>query len=297
MLTKETFKISFVIPHINFVGLRKTLTTIRENLYSHNVGKVILIDQNPSGYQDVDDLVDIHVRTKNLHFAKACNMGMKLANDSRFICCLNDDCEMIHPKAIEGIVETFNRYNTAVGVNFGSPRNPSYSGGPPVDHKDFPYKEKWTEEDYDKLVNEIFNGWIYDGICTFGTVFDMEKLNKVVGVIPDKCWFDERFQISGGEDMDLNLRAYVSGFRMLGSELAGCYHFWYSSKREGEDKCGVKYDGDTLDKKWVKEFNGRIIKPNIFSDYEYNDTKEKVYVNGELLKVKIEDVPQNIIRE
>lgn len=242
-------KIDFIIPHLNYSGLRKTLETIRNKTPKENVGKIILIDQNSEGYQQVDDLIDIHIKIKNQGFARANNLGIRLS-DAEFVACWNDDCEVIHPKWIQGIEETFRRYGNALCVNPASPRNPSYSGGPPVDDPLFIYKEDITEEEYDKLVTELGKGFVVDGICMFAPIFRRELLERVKGVIPGKCWFDEAFFPGGGEDYDLNRRAYLSGMRCLGTNLSYIYHWWYKTKRPDTGKEGVKYD-NYFNQKWL----------------------------------------------
>ena len=241
MLTKENFVVDFVIPHLNYKGLRKTLETIGKNTPKENVGKIILIDQNPDSYQQVDDLVDIHIHIENQGYARACNLGIRLS-DANFVACMNDDVEIIHPKWIEGIIETFNRYSTALCVSPSSPRNPSLPGGPIVNHPGFSYKEEFTEEDYDKMVNKIGQNHIIDGICMFFPIFKRDILEKIKGVIPGKCYFDENFYPGGAEDYCLNRRAYLSGYRCLGSGLSFCWHWWGETRHPITGKTGVKFD-------------------------------------------------------
>lgn len=255
-MTSKEFKMDVVVPHLNYEGLYKSLKALREHTPPENIGKVILIDQN-STYQKVDEFVDIHIYTKwNFGFAKAMNMGIRLS-DADFVLCMNDDVEMIHPKWIGGIVETFNRYGKqALGVNPSSPRNPRASGAEPIYAKGWDYKEKYTEEEYDRMVKEVGKGHIIDGICTWATIFNREKLDLVRGSIPGKCWFDEWF-FSGGEDYDINRRGYMTkrkendfkGYRMLGTGLSFAIHHWYSTKNEkGEAK--VKHCGRLWPDKW-----------------------------------------------
>lgn len=247
--TKEEFVFDVVIPHLNFSGLRKTLETLRSKTPSYNIHSVILIDQNPEGYQQVDDLVDIHVRlNKNIGFSKACNMGIRISRQP-FVFVCNDDIEFLHPKWVEDTADVFNRYgNRALGVNPSSPRNPISSGGPPQDHKDFPPHGNWTDEEYQRLVESEVGKYVYDGVCTWGIIFNREKLEKVGSVIPGKCYFDEIFEL-GGQDYKLNYDAYLTqnednrfqGYRLLGGGGV-VRHLWYSTKREDTGVAGVKFD-------------------------------------------------------
>lgn len=244
---------TFIIPHNNYKGLKTTLESIRRNTPPNF--KIILIDQNPK-YQEVDDLVDLHIFTngKNLGFAKCMNMGIRLA-DTEYVTCWNDDCECINKKWWDGIIETFDRYETALGVNPSSPRNPRASGAEPID--EWEYKPDFSDEEYDRLVKEHGKGHILDGICIWGTVFRRDRLEKVAGAIPGKCWFDEYFYPGGGEDYDLDRRAYMSknednklrGYRMLGTGLSYCWHWWYSTKNE-KGVAGVKHCGTAFADKW-----------------------------------------------
>lgn len=223
---------TFVIAHLNNPNLRKTLESIRRNTPPNF--RIVLVDQNPV-YQDYGDLVDMHIRAKQLGFAKAMNTGIRMA-DTKYVSCWNDDCECINPKWWDGIIETFNRYETAVGVNPSSPRNPGSPGGECVD--EWEYKPDFSDEEYDRLVKEHGKGWVIDGICTYATVFDKEKLDKVKGVVPGKAWYDEYFFPGGGEDYDLNRRAYMTSMRMLGTGLSYVWHWWYGSNN---GKCNFSY--------------------------------------------------------
>lgn len=271
--TVDEFVFDVVIPHLNFSGLRKTLETLRTKTPPHNIHKVIVIDQNPEGYQQIDDLVDVHVRlNKNIGFSRACNMGIRISRQS-FVFVCNDDIEFLHPKWVEGIVEVFNAYGKrALGVNLASPRNPISSGGPPQDHKDFPPHDNWTDEEYKKIAESDVGKYIYDGVCTWGIIFNREKLEKVESTIPGKCYFDEAFEF-GGQDYALNYNAYLTknedndfqGYRMLGGKGV-VRHLWYSTKKEGTDIAGVKYD-NTFHKKFGLWDGDRLIEqPDIFGN-------------------------------
>jgi len=267
----DRIKFDIVMPHNNWEGVRRALETLRDKTPADRIGKVIFIDQNPV-YQQVDDLVDIHIFTggKNLGFSKAMNMGIRLS-DADYIMCSNDDVEFLHPKWIEGIEETFSRYSTAVAVNPSSSRNPSASGAPPIEHPDFPYKKEWTEEEYDRLVNEVGKGHVIDGICTWGPIFHRERLEKVASTIPGKCYFDEAFKL-GGQDYALNYNAYLTkipenefgGYRMLGTGLSFVYHYWYSTRREDTGESGVKWD-NTFHEKFGLWNEGTLVEaPDIY---------------------------------
>lgn len=264
-MTQKEFRMDVVVPHLNYDGLCKSLKSLRKYTPPENIGKVILIDQNPTYQKDADEFVDLHIFTKgrNLGFAKSMNVGIRLS-DEKYVLLMNDDVEMINIKWVDGIVETFNRYSTALGVNPSSPRNPRASGEEPVNNMGIDYKEEFSEEDYAKML-ELGKGHIIDGICMFATIIDKEKLDKVGGVIPGKCWLDEHFWPGGGEDYDLNRRAYMtknednkmSWYRMLGTNLSFIWHWWYSTKRISDGIAGVKHCGSAFSDKWDLASDGK----------------------------------------
>ena len=275
--TKD-FKMDVVYPHLNYKNIKKSLHTLRERTPKENLGKVILINQSGETREDLDKFVDIHVKIKNQGFARACNLGIRLS-DSPFVACMNDDVEIVHSKWIEGIVETFNRYDNALCVSPSSPRNPAYSGGPGANHPGFDHKEEWTEEDYDRMVAEIGKGHIYDGICMYAPIFNREKLDKLPGIIPGKAWFDELFFPGGGDDYCMNRRAYLSGMRCLGSGLSYVWHWWGETANPDTGKTGVKFSSD---------FNKKY---GIWKDGELIEAADIYGKNGN------KNIPQNIIRE
>jgi len=236
-----------------------------EKLHKHTPPNfyVILVDQNEV-YQQVDDLVDVHIRpNRNLGFAKACNWGIRLS-DTPFVTLMNDDVEMLNVKWWDGIIETFKRYDKqALCVNPSSPRNPRASGDIPVNHPGWDYKEEFTEEEYDKMVKEIGKGHIIDGICMWCPVFKREALDKVKGNIPG-VWLDEVFWPGGGEDYDMNRRGYLTknesnelrGYRCLGTGLSFSFHWWYSTVSPKTGKTGVKDAGTTYYDKWAVHGEG-----------------------------------------
>jgi len=234
-------KLDIVVTHISNPNLKKSLLSLRRNTRPENLGKVILVDQNEKHY-DYDGLVDYHIRSKQLGFSKANNVGIRLSN-ADYVMCLNDDVEFLNPHWVDGVEETFRRYDNALGVNPASPRNPGSPGGECVN--EWEYKEDMSDEEYDKMVNELGKGHIIDGICTWGVVFDRAKLEQVKGVLPAQCWFDELFYPGGSDDYDMNIRAYKSGYRMLGTNLSYLWHWWYQSN---SGKCNYS---NQLSQKWI----------------------------------------------
>lgn len=198
----ENFKFDVIIPHLNYQDVEKSIRSLRNKTPKENLGKIILINQSGINYPWIKELIDIHVELPNQGFARANNLGMRLS-DAEFVACMNDDVEIIHPSWVEGIIETFRRYDNALCVNPASPRNPRASGDIPIDHPDFPYREEWTDEEYNRLLTEVGKGHVIDGICMWFPIFRKKLLNELPGSIPDRCWFDEIFLTGGGEDYDM----------------------------------------------------------------------------------------------
>lgn len=229
---------TIIIPHLNQQEhLLKCLDTLWK--YTPENFRVILIDQSndSSLFEKVKGKVHLHVKVyRNLGFAKAVNTGIRLA-DTTYVTLVNDDVEFIHKKWWDGVMRTFQMYDSqkpqVLCVNPGSMRKLNAEGWP-VDDKDFPHKDSWTEEEYDAMIQKESggreNGIIVDGITPWCATFHREGLLRV-GL------FDESYYPGGGEDYDLQNRAYLKGkaglverHRCLGSSLSMAWHWWCKTK-------------------------------------------------------------------
>lgn len=250
-----------VIPHLNNkAGLLRCL----ETLHAHTPPnfRVILIDQSKDEelYGRVKDKVHIHAKVyRNLGFAKAANMGI-LMSSTPYVTILNDDVEFIHRKWWDGVMDTFRRYDGPNGenpqvlcVNPGSMRKLNGAGNP-VDDADFPYKESWTEEEYDAMIRKESGnreaGIIVDGITPWCAIFHRGGLLKA-GL------FDEAFYPGGGEDYDLQNRAYLKHktrglerYRCLGSSLSMAWHWWCTTKVTVDAFKTFSEASDLYQRKW-----------------------------------------------
>ena len=236
---------TFVIPFIRNDQIQMFLKSLYE-FTDPETFRVTVIDQSPKGvYEDIKDKVHLYIRPyRNLGFAKAMNTGIRLA-DTEFVSCYNDDVEFINKKWWPGILEQFEKIGpTCFAVNPSSPKEAAwgYGGKAPEgrvltedkrgvvwvkDGKPLDLEECRTEEGYNWLL-EKQKGWV-DGIALWGPTF-RRKIFDEIGM------FDERFYPGGGEDYDLNARAYDAGwgkeqtrYRMVGSSLSFVYHHWGSS--------------------------------------------------------------------
>lgn len=177
---------------------------------------------------------DIH-HAGNLGFAAATNLGIKLVQTKYFTMC-NDDVEFIDRRWWWGVLEAFDKTTAATPdrpcmmVNPGSLKLPDWSVGRPKgdDFYIIPYKQKYTPEDYDHLINDelyvnehltLMPGSVIDGVTMYCSVFETEKFLEV-GML------DEHFYPGGGEDYDYNCRANMFGYRCVGTTMSWIFHHW-----------------------------------------------------------------------
>lgn len=259
-------KLDIIIPHLNYEGFQQGIDTLRRNSPEGLINKIIFINQSETNQPKN---VDIEIKTSNLGFAKAMNTGLRLS-DAEYVGCLNDDVVFFNKKWWEGIEQTFLDYSTALCINPSSPCDPDGMGGTIV-KEGFEFKEDYTDEEYSRLQNP----YVIDGICMWFPIFRRDRLDQVKGVVPGKGWFDERFRHGGGEDYDLNRRAYMSGFRCLGTGKSYVWHWWHKTKHPVSGQDGPKDDSAT----WLEKWRDGDIMPDLYGD------KGK------------KDVPLNFIRE
>ena len=225
---------TFVIPTVaNKAGLKKCLKTIWEHTPCDFY--VIVVNQGEDFFEEIKDKIHLYIKLdKNYGFAIPSNIGLEIQNGFRptnYITLVNDDVEFVNKKWWPAVLEVFDRYKTALGVNPGSPRNPDGNGNP-VSHIE--HKEEFTDEEYEAWL-ATGNGSIIDGICTYCTVFRREFLESIRERDINELWgttfFDESF-LGSGEDYDLNRRAYLRGYRMLGANTAWVWHWWVTTKKK-----------------------------------------------------------------
>lgn len=236
---------TFVVPFIRNDYIQGFLKSLYE-FTDPETFRVIVIDQSPKGvYEEIKDKVHLYIRPfRNLGFGKAMNTGIRLAT-TEFVSCYNDDVEFINNKWWDGIMETFeNIGDSCFAVNPMSPKEAAwgYGGKAPEgriltedgrgvvwvrDGKPLDLVECRTEEGYQWLLDHN-RGWV-DGIALWGPTF-RRKIFDEIGM------FDERFYPGGGEDYDLNARAYddtwgetKTRYRMVGTSKSFVYHHWGTS--------------------------------------------------------------------
>lgn len=239
-----------------------------ETLYQYTdmeKNRVIVIDQTKDGlfedwgiWSEIRDKIHLYLHPyRNLGFSKSMNEGLvhALRWESEYATVCNDDIEFINPKWWQGVLDTFAMDKKIMAVNPMSLREPGWGYG--LDHGKYidllPYKETYSQEDYDFLLKgdfsvtrkrimgsgelppEVQKNWekgyglpaqkngVIDAIATWCTTFKRESLLKY-GL------FDEKWYPGGGEDYDMNARVYRKGERMVGTTLSWVWHWWGSSK-------------------------------------------------------------------
>ena len=116
-------------------------------------------------------------------------------------------------------------------------------GAPKGEHLDIlPYKESYTEEEYDFLVNEshyvnqhltLKPGSVIDGVVMYCSVFDTKKF---LGV----SMLNEKFYPGSGEDYDYNCRANMAGYRCVGTTMSWVWHWWSKSMASMQEQEEIK---------------------------------------------------------
>jgi GT2 family glycosyltransferase len=257
--------IIFPIIRSDFIG--KALQSVHEHTQKGSVN-IIVIDQTSdnTAYNIYRDLADIWVRPiRNLGFSKAMNTGIRLTNTDYITLC-NDDVQFINGQWWQGILDTFATDKRILAVNPMSPKEGSWGYGlsadnylawqPPEgyavksesekesvfvtkDGQGIFYPEEVTDEVYDFLLNKhprYTKNTMVDAIAMWCTVFKREGLFEL-GLL------DERFYPGGGEDYDMNCRAYSCAYptprevcdpefhrRMVSTTRSWVWHHWGKSK-------------------------------------------------------------------
>jgi GT2 family glycosyltransferase len=217
---------TFVFPIVRMDYILPALQSLRR--FTPANYRTIVVNQtqcNETFERNLWEAADYVIRTHyNLGFAQAVNLGTRLAPTPWVTVC-NDDVLFFNAQWWPGIMETFERFPTALGVTPMSPKEPGWG---------------WGEEGYrmhaeldecrenpagvvDRLKKQ-FNGAVIDGFPAWLVVFRREEWMEL-------GMFDERFN-AGGEDYDGLCRAYQAGYRMLASSYSWVWHWWGQSKDE-----------------------------------------------------------------
>lgn len=273
-------QLTVVTPIIRDDLVERMLETLYE--YTDPIFYVIIIDQTVEGldatrlrntYKNLmivrTPKSDMHY-TGNLGFAQATNLGISLVQTPYFMMC-NDDVEFIHPKWWEGVMETFalvgksTPSSPAVIVNPSSVKLPDWSVGRPKgdDHYILPYKDQYTDADWDYLINKphfvnkhltLQPGSVIDGVTMYASVCDTRRFLEI-GML------DEKFFPGSGEDYDYSCRARMFNYRCVGTTLSYVYHHWSSTFKALQDQAQVQslqmpeLNWNHTNEKWGDDFD------------------------------------------
>lgn len=191
---------------------------------------------------------DIHY-TGNLGFAQATNLGISLVQTPYFMMC-NDDIEFIHPMWYQGVIDTFAMVEKAtpdrpaVIVNPSSLKLPDWSIGKAAgeDHYIIPYKTKYTNHDWEFLINEphyinehltIQPNSVIDGVTMYASVCNTQRFLEV-GML------SEKYYPGSGEDYSYSCRAAMVGYRCVGTTLSYLFHHWSATFQALQEEDDVR---------------------------------------------------------
>lgn len=218
---------TFVFPIVRQDYILTAIHTLRQ--FTPANFKVIVVNQtryNEPFERNLWEAADLVIRTKvNYGFAQAVNLGTRLAPTPWVTVC-NDDVVFFTGQWWPGIMETFERFPTALGVCPMSPKEPGWGYGEAGYRMHATLAECQTDPaGVVERLKKQFDGAVIDGFPTWLAVFKRDEWMEL-------GMFDERFIPGGGEDYDVLARAYQAGYRMLASSYSWVYHHWGQSKDE-----------------------------------------------------------------
>lgn len=271
--------LSIVCPTAGYPNLLQSLKTYRK--YAPGA-KVIVVDQTPNGAisrMDIERYTDAYLWVyRTLGFSKAMNMGIEIS-DTEYVCCANDDVELVNLRWWDSILEWFDKDPTIAGVNPASikgytnesdhlPCNCGVGLEEKTDNclKCRSYRYEYTEEDYNYfmtprvvksgMISKINPSTKVDGIMTWFTVFKRESLDKIKN---NGCYYDEHFYPGGGEDYDLMCRMYdIKGgsdtrHRVVGVYNSWAYHHWFGTRIKNPPKIIPELRWNNVDGKYNRK--------------------------------------------
>jgi len=249
---------TFIIPIIDTKRVHRCIETIKK-YNKEGTYYIYIVDNTKSGIREaLEGKYDLYFRARrNLGYSKSCNTAIRCVQTPYFT-IPGDDVEFINSKWWDGVMETFrllenekkseDRPEGASCVVPSSIRHPYWAilkddkNGKPVprelneNHDIIPYKEEYTDKEYDFLVNNTHKlhrdfalqpGSIIDSTTFYCPVFNTEKFWKV-GMM------NEKFYPGTGEDYCWNATSYAKGFRVVGTTLSWIWHWWGKSLNQSD---------------------------------------------------------------
>lgn len=230
---------------------------------------------------------DIH-HTGNLGHSGGTNLALRLV-ETPYVTLLNDDVEFVNKDWWQGVLDTFEQVEDAsrptyededgeiqfkldeygnklpgerpaIMVNPASIKLPDWSIGSNKGDDFFilPYKEEYTDQEYQNLINEkhyinerltLVPGSVIDGVNLYCSVCDTKKLNEI-------GWLDEYFYTGSANDYDASCRAGMFGYRCVGTTLSWVFHHWsktFHSDEEMRQLVQPELQHGDLREKWDEE--------------------------------------------
>ena len=193
-------KITYTVTPICDKFIARFLYTLYK--YSEpNSFRVVVVDQCKNGFSTevmnyVRPLIHFYIHPcRNLGYAKAHNEAVihGLRWKTPYICCSNDDIEIMDSRWLDGIWDTFKMDERIMGVVPMNPRVPGWGYGVKYDPELLPYKQEYTKEEYDHLLAGDFTqtpnlpdtfprkmgGSIVDGAIFIMPYFKRELFEKI----------------------------------------------------------------------------------------------------------------------
>ena len=218
---------TFVFPIIRTDMILPALRSLRANTPPNF--KVIVVNQSDCDRHTAENiyvLSDIHIETKlNYGFAQSANIGARLAT-TEYVTICNDDVLFFWPGWWQAIMDTFAKYDNALGVLPLSPKEPGWGYGEDGYRMHATLEECLADpEGTVERMKAEWKGAVIDGAAMWCITFKREPWVEL-------GMFDERFFPGGGEDYCASARAYQAGYRILASSYSWCWHHWGQSKDE-----------------------------------------------------------------
>lgn len=242
--------VTYVCPILFDVYISRLVYTLHK--YSPKGSfKFILIDHclggiRPQVKEYLEGKIDLYIRpNRHLGYAKGMNEGIvhALHWGTPYVCCTNDDIEIINPRWLQGIWDTFALDDKRIlGVVPMSPRVAGWGYGVKENPEVLPYKKEYTDAEYDYLLAGDFSdkasqlpktfplhskGMVVDGAAFIMPYFKREIFEKI-GLL------DERFYPGSGEDYDMLCRTYSKDYRIVSTSHSWVWHHWSKTKEEWE---------------------------------------------------------------
>jgi len=247
---------TFIIPTVtNVDGAVRTIETIYK--YTKDFRIILIDNSDENNYDKFKDTVHIYLKPYyNLGFAKSMNEGIRLADTEWLILC-NDDVEFIHKDWWENAIKHFETQKVKGGKPIAGVQIASIMDRNAEPR--LPYKEEYTQEDWDKLVDWTDDTGVYgnahlrdivtESACMWCTITKREVIDEV-------GMFDEKFYPGGGEDYDWSRRVYMKNFRLIGVYDSWAVHHWGQTKDKYKQLTGLPVREELIwngfEEKWGK---------------------------------------------